>query len=370
MPASHPSVRDLLIALNASDSITRGALCRLALQVDEWQDAPPGKDLTTLAHRLGVPLCQLRRALGLSHQVPLLAASETAKAAAWGGAIVTLHDAAYPLQLRELALPPPVLYLRGELPSGPAIAIVGARRMDAYGREVASYFAQALAGRAVTVISGFARGVDTVAHRAALDAGGKTVAVLGCGIDVPYPEGQEALAEEIVRHGAILSEFPLGSPPRAWHFPQRNRVIAALGKSTLVVQAALRSGSLITAHHALELGRDVFAVPGPIFAELAQGTNALLAEGAQLACCADDVLEQLGAVAGGFNSPSVPTPAAVPPPTGLAGKVLAVLPLHSKLTVEDITALVQAPIEQVLSALLELELAGWLRREPGPLYCR
>jgi DNA processing protein len=295
---------------------------------------------------------------------------------------VTLADAAYPAALRDLALPPPVLALRGRLPEGPAVAVVGSRRADGYGREAAAYFAGELAAAGVTVVSGFARGVDAVAHRATLAAGGTTVAVLGCGIDVDYPSGHAELGAGIAGRGGVVSEFACASPPRTWHFPVRNRLIAALGRLTLVIQAAPRSGSLSTAHHALELGRDVWAVPGRIFDELALGTNALVADGAYPARAASDLLAALGLDPPGggpsrFRAPAVSTDAgaapaaALPaPPPGLAGELLAALPEGVARTVDELAAALDLPVDRVLGALLELELGGWLRREPGPVYVR
>ena len=242
------------------------------------------------------------------------------------------------------------------------------------------------------IVSGFARGIDRTAHRAALGAPrGRTVAVLGCGIDVDYPRGQRALAARIAERGALVSEFPFGSEPRPWHFPIRNRVIAALAWATLVMQAKHKSGSLITAHHALELGRDVYALPGRIFDERAQGTNALLADGALLAATPDDVLEggarhgllalagqrelfAAPAAGGGGvppeSAPAAGAPAAEPRPTGAAGKVLEAMPPGRAQTVEDVAGRVEMPVDQVLGTLLELELTGWVRREPGPVYVR
>ncbi|MEM7355229.1 MAG: DNA-processing protein DprA, partial [Acidobacteriota bacterium] len=272
--------RELLIALAATERIHRTALCRLAADPDAWQHLSVGQSLEPTACRLGVPTKQLRRALEIRNQAPRLAAREVRRAERRDCRLITRFDEAYPSALLDLHLPPPLLYCRGSLSDQPAIAMVGSRRMDDYGKRAARLFAERLAGAGVTVVSGFARGIDTTAHRAALDAGGSTVAVLGCGIDIDYPSGNAPLAAEIRHHGAILSEFPFGCEPRAWRFPVRNRVIAALSLGTLVIQAAIKSGSLITAHHALDLGRDVYAVPGRIFDPSAAGTNALIADGA------------------------------------------------------------------------------------------
>lgn len=207
-----PSRRELLIALNASTEISRPAVYRLAEELDRWlgRDSPP--DL--LAAAAGVPKRQMRRALAATATAADLAARETAEAERLGGRIVTLEDEDYPPGLRQLSPPPPVLYVRGEVPAGPAVAIVGSRKPDAYGEEAADLFARTLAGAGVTVVSGFAKGIDTVAHRGAMAApNGRTVAVLGCGLGVDYPRGHGRLADEIAARGAVLSELPLRHAP-------------------------------------------------------------------------------------------------------------------------------------------------------------
>lgn len=376
---STPSRRELLIALNASPEISRPAVYRLAEEMDRWygrwseEISPP----EALAAAAGVPRRQMQRALAAAGTTAAAetAARETAEAERLGGRIVTLEDDDYPPSLRQLAPPPPVLYLRGEVPPGPAVAIVGSRRPDAYGEEAADLFARALATAGVTVVSGFAKGIDTVAHRAALAApNGRTVAVLGCGLGVDYPRGHGRLAGEIAARGALLTEFPCAMPPRAWHFPLRNRSIAALAAGTLVVQAALRSGSLITARHALDLGREVWAVPGRIFDEGSLGANSLIREGAQLAQHPADLLEML--LPSGSSRISLPlTTLAMAatgpePPSGFAGKVFSEVPPGGSRVAEEIAVRLDVPIDQVLAALLELEIEGLVKRLPGSAYGR
>jgi DNA processing protein len=361
--------RELLIALNASSEISRPAIYRLAQELDRWSGAqgPPER----LAAAAGVPRAQMRKALAALDTAGETAAREAAAAKRLGGRIVTLDDSDYPSGLRHLAPPPPVLYLRGEVPAGPAVAIVGSRRADAYGREAADLFARALAAAGVLVVSGFARGIDATAHRGALAApGGRTVAVLGCGFGVDYPRGHQGLGQEIAARGALVSEFPCGLVPRTWHFPLRNRSLAALTAGTLVVQAALRSGSLITARHALDLGRDVWAVPGRIFDETSLGANGLIQEGAQLAQHPADLLEVLLPRSG---APQLPLPLAAPgpePPPGFAGQVLAEVPPGTTRVAEEIAIGLDAPVDRVLGALLELELGGWVKRMAGAMYTR
>jgi DNA processing protein len=315
----------------------------------------------------------MRKALAALETAAETAAREIAAAERLGGRLVTLADEGYPPALSQLAPPPPVLYLRGlrgELPAGPAVAIVGSRRADAYGREAAELFARSLAAAGVTVVSGFARGIDAAAHRGALAAGGPTVAVLGCGLGMDYPKGHGGLGDEIAARGALVTEFPCGLLPRAWHFPLRNRSIAALAAGTLVVQAALRSGSLITARHALDLGRDVWAVPGRIFDESSLGANALIREGAQLAQHPSDLLEVLLPRAAARQPvPLFPAPGPEPP-AGFAGQVLAAIPPGETRVAEEIAVRLDAPVDRVLAALLELELGGVLKRMAGAVYGR
>ncbi len=372
MPLSTLSDADLLVALSSSSSISRAVACRLALDLDAWARRPAA--VAPLALTLGVPPDQLSRALALLPVAARAASRERERAARLGARMVTAADAEYPAALRHLDLPPPAFALRGELPAGPAVAIVGSRRADPYGLDASDLFARGLAACGVAVVSGFARGVDAAAHRGALAvAGGQTVAVLGCGLGVDYPRGHAGLGDEIAARGALVSEFPCGAGPRGWHFPVRNRLIAALSAGTLVVQAALRSGSLITARHALDLGREVWAVPGRIFDERSLGPNALLRDGARLVQHPLDLLDVLpGEVRGGRAAPSSqpaqPAQLARPLPPGLAGQLLGLLPPGLLQTPEDLAARAGEPLERVLGELLELELAGLVRRRPGPLY--
>lgn len=220
---------------------------------------------------------------------------ELEKISARGISILTWEDDAYPRSLREISASPPLLYLRGSLDPRDewAVAVVGTRHASAYGREVAEDLAAGLARAGVTVVSGMALGIDGVAQRAVLEAGGRTIAVLGCGVDVPYPLTHKRLSEEIVEHGALVSDYPPGTQPDARNFPPRNRIISGLALGVLVVEGADDSGSMITADYALEQGREVFAVPGSIFAPRSQGTNRLIQQGAKMVTSVDDILEEL-----------------------------------------------------------------------------
>jgi DNA processing protein len=212
-----------------------------------------------------------------------------------GNALIVLSDPAYPAALLTLHDPPPLLYVSGRLDAlhAPSVAIVGSRNATPQGVHDAGRFARELAGSGLAIVSGLALGIDAAAHRGALDAGGCTIAVIGTGADLVYPARHRELAHEIARHGAIVSEWPLGTPAKAAHFPQRNRLIAGMSRGVLVVEAAERSGSLITARLANEMGRDVFAIPGSIHAPLARGCHRLIKDGAKLTETPQDVLEEL-----------------------------------------------------------------------------
>ncbi|HEX7512763.1 MAG TPA: DNA-processing protein DprA [Candidatus Methylomirabilis sp.] len=220
---------------------------------------------------------------------------DQARVKAAGVGVLVWGDAEYPARLREIASAPPVLYVRGRMEPGDdaAVAIVGSRRATAYGEAVARELAGELARRGITIVSGLARGIDAAAHRGALDAGGTTWAVLGSGLDEIYPPEHRELAAEVTTSGALLSEFPLGTAPLRLHFPRRNRIISGLSLGVVVVEAGVKSGALITAHHALEQGREVFAVPGRVHAQYSEGTNRLIKAGAKLVESWEDVLVEL-----------------------------------------------------------------------------
>ena len=209
--------------------------------------------------------------------------------------LLTLADDNYPRLLREITSPPTVLYVRGSLTPEDenAVAIVGTRRVTSYGREMSRRFGMELAVSGVTVVSGLARGVDGIAHAAALDAGGRTIAVLGCGLDTIYPPEHRALAERIVEHGALVSEFSLGTTPEAANFPVRNRIISGLSLGIVVIEAPMKSGALITSNFAGDQGRTVFAVPGSALSNASAGTIQLLLDGATVAANVNDVLSAL-----------------------------------------------------------------------------
>jgi DNA processing protein len=212
-----------------------------------------------------------------------------------GGKMMTVKDASYPKRLKEIYDPPPLLYVRGELKEEDelAVAIVGSRKTTPYGRWITEKMGQELARHGITIVSGMARGIDSHAHEGALSGGGRTIAVLGCGVDVVYPPENRNLYKRMINQGAVLSEFPMGSPPEGGHFPKRNRIISGLSIGVVVVQAGMESGSLITANYALEQGREVFAVPGNVGSDSSRGTHQLIKDGAKLVESSEDILEEV-----------------------------------------------------------------------------
>ncbi len=262
-------------------------------------------------------------------------------------------DRGFPPLLRAIHDPPPGLFLRGaaeaELLSRAAVAIVGARACSAYGAEVARMLGRELATAGLVVVSGLARGVDGAAHRGALEVGGPTVAVLGCGIDRDYPAAHAGLAREIGEHGLVVSEYAPGVEPAPWRFPARNRVIAGLARATVVVEARERSGALITADLALEEGREVLACPGEITSALSAGTNALLRLGATPLTRVEDVLEAFG-----LELAVAPAREEVGP---TAAKVLERL-ADAPAGIDELTRATGLPAAELAGALTELELAG------------
>jgi len=282
-----------------------------------------------------------------------------------GVQVLTWESPDYPRNLLQIYDPPPVLYVRGELTPEDewAVAVVGTRRASAYGREAARRLSEDLARNRVTVVSGLARGIDAVAHRAALEAGGRTIAVLGSGVDVIYPPEHRRLAQSIAENGAILSEYPLGTRPEGGNFPPRNRIISGLSKGVIIVEAGVRSGALITADFAAEQGRDVFAVPGSIFQRGSVGTNRLIQEGAHPVLSASDVLEAL-------NLEQIAEQAemrAVVPSDPAEERLMAHLgadPVH----VDDLAQAAGLPISVVSSTLALMELKGMVRQVGGMNY--
>ena len=326
----------------------------------------------------------------------------------YGCQIVTLYDAAYPSHLKQIDTPPFVLYVRGELVPEDALSIslVGSRNAKDYGRKVSYRLSYQLAQRGLTVVSGFAKGIDTSSHRGALEAGGRTIAVMGNGLSIIYPAANTDLAEKIAASGALISEFPMAARPKPRNFPRRNRIISGLTLGTVVVEASNRSGALITARLAGEQGREVFAVPGEIFSELSTGTHKLINDGAKLINTVDDLLNELPPyVLSQIQSeaspslvpdveaeptqeapvqkgdaevvPSQPTPEAqksVPPTPPLdltpdEKTVFDAIEVPSS-HIDTIVRATQLPIGQVSSVLLMLELKGIIQQLPGKQFTK
>jgi DNA processing protein len=293
---------------------------------------------------------------------------EMRRIAAAGARVLTLVDDAYPRLLKEIPAPPPVLFIRGELVSGDdfAVAIVGTRRATPYGREVTAAMAGELGSLGCTIVSGLALGIDAVAHRAALEAGGRTIAVLGSGPDVIYPSEHRQLAARIIENGCLLSEYPPGRKPDAQNFPARNRLISGLSRGIVVVEAPERSGALITADFAADQGRDVFVVPGSVLAATSDGANRLLRDGARPVRNAADVLEDLGIDPQGRP---VAVQRMLPAMDDNERRVLAALstePQH----VDDVAVISGLPVSVVSAGLVMLELKGAARNAGALHYAR
>jgi DNA processing protein len=282
---------------------------------------------------------------------------------ALGAQVLTWDDDAYPRRLKQIDQPPPVLYVRGSLTPEDewAVAIVGTRRVTAYGRQVTEEMATVLAQNGVTIVSGLARGVDSISHQAAINTGGRTLAVLGNGVDQIYPPENRRLADQIMLHGALVSDYPLGTQPDGINFPPRNRIISGLSIAVIIVEAGETSGALITASFAAEQGRDVFAVPGNINAPQSKGTNRLIRDGAQPLLSPQDVLEAL-------NLTMVTEHRAVALPTDPVEARLYQLLSQEPKHVDEIRSQANMPIEAVTATLTMMELKGMVRQVGGMNY--
>jgi DNA processing protein len=288
-----------------------------------------------------------------------------------GATLIPFSDANYPPRLRMIADPPPLLYVKGEVCADDdrAVAVVGSRSASEYGQRVARNLCRDLASLGFTVVSGMARGLDGAAHEAALSAGGRTLAVLGSGVDRPYPPEHEKLYHRISEKGAVISEFPMGTRPLAFNFPARNRLISGLSLGVVVVEATEKSGSLITAALALEQGREVFAVPGEVGASRSRGTHRLIQQGAKLVESAADIVEEIAPQLLNRASGSRPCAQRLLPQQARAEarKVFALLQERSAQIDEVIENSGLSPAE-VSEILLDLELQGYVRQLPGKRY--
>ncbi len=317
---------------------------------------------------------------------------EVAFAAEHGVNVVAQSDATYPAGLRHIDDPPIVLFVRGELRETDAIAVavVGSRRCSIYGSEQARRFGELLSGAGFSVISGLARGIDAFAQHGAIDAGGRSIGVLGNGLREIYPPENKALADRVAQNGALVTELPMQTAVRAENFPSRNRIIAGMALGTLVIEAADRSGALITARLACEYNREVFALPGRATDPMSQGTNRLIRDGAaRLTTCLEDVLDELGAVGAQMRDPERLAKGTVSTNTGQArlafaegnnrpeqpllseveSRLLAAIPTDPTLT-DDVMRSASIPVSEALAAMTALELKGVIRRFPGQRIAR
>lgn len=315
--------------------------------------------------------------------------------------VITMDDGAYPPLLAEVYDPPLVLFCRGQLleEDRGAVAVVGTRKPSAYGQRMAEELSAGLGGRGITVVSGLAEGIDTAAHRGALNSGGRTIAVLGCGVDHVYPVENAALMHEIVQQGCVLSPFPMGIKPSRGHFPYRNRTISGLCQGTVVVEAPPQSGALLTARNAGEQGREIFAVPGQAGHRNSQGPHSLIREGAKLVESVEDILVELDwserprqanapreavpalkPAAGGTppvpaaakTAPPSPTPAPASPPAGLSqpeARIFHILGSEGQF-VDTIAQRCALSVSETLSSLTLLELKGLVRQYSGKRFAR
>ncbi len=279
--------------------------------------------------------------------------------------ILTWQDETYPQRLKEIDQPPPVLYIRGEYLTDDlfAVAIVGTRRVTPYGRQITEELSAFLAAHGITVISGLARGVDAVAHQTTLKAGGRTIAVLGSGVDKIYPPEHRQLAEQMMEHGAIISDYAPGTPPEASNFPPRNRIISGLSLAVVVVEAGETSGALITAEFAAEQGREVFAVPGSILAPQSKGTNKLIQNGALPLLSVNDLTQALDITRVGEQKAA----RKIMPADAIEAKLLTVL-TGEPMQIDEIRNQSDLPIEKVSASLALMELKGMVRQVGGMNY--
>jgi len=282
--------------------------------------------------------------------------------------LVTIKDQSYPKNLRQIYDAPPLLYVRGNLEPRDdlAISMVGSRLATNYGRTVTERIAGDLARHGVTMVSGMARGIDSAAHRGSLSVGGRTIAVLGCGVNIIYPRENRHLFEEIMAHGAVISEFPMSTPPEGMNFPRRNRIISGLSLGVVIVQASARSGSLITARLALEQNRDVFAVPGNIGMARSQGTNRLIKQGAKLVESAEDILEEVLPRFQHQGATSEDRDLSLEEEEERVFSLLEDEPIH----IDSIIAQTRMAASRISSILLQLELKGLVQQLSGKRFVK
>ena len=362
MPTKSPKLRDILLLLTIPN-IGPGRVRKLLSLFDNASEIirSPLKQLTRLDGVDGKIARQLKSGADEKRVDEQFARMEKT-----GISCLTIWDDNYPLLLKKTVSPPVVLFYRGKIPDPwpPMLGVVGTRMPTQYGRTIAEQISYRLVDNGIAVISGMARGIDTVAHAAALKRNGQTFAVLGCGVDTIYPPENRKIYEQILENGAILSEYFIGTKPDAVNFPRRNRIISGMSLGILVVEAGAKSGALITANYALEQNREVFAIPGNITSNRSIGPNRLIQQGAKLVGSIDDILEEL--------SVKIRKPVEKPVPSNLGDlekKLLEHLsfePLHIDKLVLDLE---QAPAS-ILARLLTLELMGLVKQLSGKMFIR
>ncbi len=281
-----------------------------------------------------------------------------------GLSLITLKDKNYPYLLKEIYDPPPLLFYKGTLPkeNDICLAMIGSRRASGYGRQAAAILSRDLARQGIWVVSGLARGIDAICHTAALEAKGKTIAVVGCGLDISYPRENAKLQEEIGEKGLLISEFPLGTQPSARNFPMRNRIISGLCRGVIVVEAGDKSGTLLTVDYGLEQGRDIFAVPGPITSPLSRGTNRLLQQGSRMVTCAQDIWGEYISQPRLF--PEYPEEERGIEPEEKQLLNLLIMPLHF----DELSEKLKLPPHELASKLTIWEIGGKIKQLPGNYY--
>lgn len=309
-----------------------------------------------------------------SKQIFKYAQSQLQKSKDLGVEIMSLSDADYPAYLKEIYAPPPILFIKGirSVFKNHAVAMVGTRNPSYYGKSSASFITKELVECKLTIVSGLARGIDTVCHETCLKHGGLTIAVLGNGIDCTYPKQNEKLADYICRNGALVSEFPIGTPPEAFNFPRRNRIISGLSAAVVVVEAPVKSGSLITAHYALQQGRDIYAVPGPINSPLSAGTFNLIRDGAMPGRSGREIAESLKIITSQQILRSQTQCTIKLPLEILSDEECTIYDLLSDTAIgaDEISERSGFAIGPVLSILLNLELKGLIKQISGQLFIR
>ncbi|MDQ1317184.1 MAG: DNA-protecting protein DprA [Candidatus Poribacteria bacterium] len=288
--------------------------------------------------------------------------------------LITITDENYPSSLKAIYDPPPILYVKGNLlpADSYAISVVGTRNATTYGIKVAEQLSSQLASKGITIVSGMAYGIDTFAHKGALNAKGRTIAVMGCGLDIIYPAENSSLFEKIVSSGAVISELPMGTKPHRGMFPRRNRIISGMSLGTLVVEASKRSGAMITVDCALEQGREVFAVPGQIFSDTSKGTNELIKQGAKLVDSVEDILNELPSYTfqssenESLKNEDALIESQLSQEESAIWKVINSSPIH----IDDISKRSALPIYKVSSTLVMLELKGLIQQLAGKMFVR